>query len=156
MPHPRSCVGEYTHLHPNHDRELIKRVQHIPVTAGSAVFWDNRIPHGNSYMNNPLNLNESSIRNNEESSKVLGSSGSRSVIYCSFLPDVSVNRSFVKSQLTYWKLKRPPKVGDRWIKLDKSNESIGEVSPHRDIDCTTQLEANVTDLGRRLLGLDEW
>jgi len=156
MPHPRSCVGEYTHLHPNHDRELLKRVQHIPVPAGSAVFWDNRIPHGNSYINKPLNLNDSTIRNNEESSKVLGSSGSRAVIYCSFLPDVNINRSFVKSQLTDWKLKRPPKVGDRWIKLDESNQGTGEVSPDQDIDNTTELEANVTDLSKRLLGLDEW
>jgi hypothetical protein len=101
-------------------------------------------------------LNDSTIRNNEESSKVLGSSGSRAVIYCSFLPDVNINRSFVKSQLTDWKLKRPPKVGDRWIKLDESNQGTGEVSPDQDIDNTTELEANVTDLSKRLLGLDEW
>lgn len=33
--HPRPCVGEYTHLSPSHDRELLRRVQHIPVKAGS-------------------------------------------------------------------------------------------------------------------------
>eukprot|EP00804_Cyclotella_cryptica_P001632 CCRYP_014949-RA/>CCRYP_014949-RA protein AED:0.08 eAED:0.08 QI:119/1/1/1/1/1/3/524/432 len=151
-PHPRPCVGEYTHLHPNHDRELLQRVQHIPVQAGSAVFWDNRIPHGNAYRNNPPKLSCSTISNvdDEETSKVLGSSGSRAVVYCSFLPDVHVNRSFVKSQLTDWKLKRAPKVGNRWIKHEESNEITGEVSN------TTQIEANLTDLGRRLLGLDDW
>ncbi len=41
-PRRRPCVGEYTHLDPTLDREIMERVTHIPVRAGGAVFWDNR------------------------------------------------------------------------------------------------------------------
>jgi hypothetical protein len=35
-------VGEYTHLDPTLDRDIMGRITHIPVRAGSVVFWDNR------------------------------------------------------------------------------------------------------------------
>ena len=57
-------MGEYTHIRPKEDVDIMKRIKHIPVKAGSAVFWDNRIPHANAYMNN--------------------SDHSRIVVYCSF------------------------------------------------------------------------
>lgn len=41
-PRPRPCVGEYTHLDPTLDRDIMERITHIPVRAGSVVFWDNR------------------------------------------------------------------------------------------------------------------
>ena len=150
--HPRPCVGEYTHLNPSHDQGLLKRVQHIPVKAGSAVFWDNRIPHGNAYKNNPLSC-KGSLQNNEEddeTSNILGTSGSRAVVYCSFLPNVEVNRSFMKSQVDDWKLGRAPRVGDRWIKHDdvgNNGDSIHTQDRHNPA---------FTELGRLLLGLDEW
>jgi hypothetical protein len=39
---PAPCVGEYTHIRPKEDSDIFQRIQHIPVPAGSAVFWDNR------------------------------------------------------------------------------------------------------------------
>jgi hypothetical protein len=39
---PAPCVGEYTHIRPKEDCDVMKRIQHIPVSAGSAVFWDIR------------------------------------------------------------------------------------------------------------------
>jgi hypothetical protein len=57
------CVGNYTHIRPKEDESVMKRVCHVPVQAGSAVFWDNRIPHANSYRN--------------------GSDRARMVVYCS-------------------------------------------------------------------------
>eukprot|EP00970_Alexandrium_tamarense_P006936 scaffold1213_cov208-Alexandrium_tamarense.AAC.6 len=159
QPHPQPCVGEYTHLNPTHDRELIRRIQHIPVKAGSVVFWDNRIPHGNSYRNDPpLADDDGGGETNSDYSKILGTSGSRAVVYCSFLPDVDINRIFVGKQLQYWKMKRSPRVGDRWIKqedegvdekegaFDAKGKQDGEVEKN-------EVQLQLTDLGQRLIGL---
>ena len=42
IPPPAPCIGEYSHLRPKEDHDIYQRIQHIPVSAGSAVFWDNR------------------------------------------------------------------------------------------------------------------
>jgi hypothetical protein len=39
---PAPCIGEYTHIRPTEDRDVMERIQHVPVQAGSAVFWDHR------------------------------------------------------------------------------------------------------------------
>ena len=39
---PAPCIGEYAHLRPKEDNDIYKRIKHVPVSAGSAVFWDNR------------------------------------------------------------------------------------------------------------------
>jgi hypothetical protein len=39
---PAPCIGEYTHIRPTEDRYVMERIRHVPVKAGSAVFWDNR------------------------------------------------------------------------------------------------------------------
>jgi hypothetical protein len=39
---PAPCVGEYTHIRPQEDADVMKRIEHVPVPAGSAVFWDIR------------------------------------------------------------------------------------------------------------------
>lgn len=39
---PSLCKGEYTHIRPNEDRSVLVRVKHVPVSAGSVVFWDHR------------------------------------------------------------------------------------------------------------------
>ncbi|KAL7509633.1 hypothetical protein ACHAXN_006575 [Cyclotella atomus] len=152
-PHPRPCVGEYTHINPSHDREIMYRVQHVPVEAGCAVFWDNRIPHGNAYRNYPIDCNPD-ILNKVDCSDLtvlLQRSGARAVVYCSFLPDVDINRSFVEKQLVDWKLGRAPRVGDRWIKKDETEDGdkTDAVASGNTVD-------SLSDLGRKLLGLDEW
>lgn len=138
--HPRPCVGEYTHLSPAHDREILKRVKHIPVRAGSAVFWDNRIPHGNAYRNDPVGL--------QTGGDTMG--GSRVVVYCSFLPDVEVNAAFVNRQLEDWRAGRPPSLGDRWIKRDKESEE------DRGARCGAADPLILSELGKRLIGIVEW
>jgi len=182
---PPLCVGEYTHVSPSLDRDIMQRMQHIPVRAGSAVFWDNRIPHGNSYRNDPppptdddcddsggvvVVVGGGSGSSGTGSSKPLGSSGARAVVYCSFLPDVEVNRRFVARQLEDWKMKRPPRVGDRWIRQDNEAEgTIGSSNSDGNVDGNNKSTgdddedlmemtdtSNLSELGKKLLGLVEW
>lgn len=181
---PPLCVGEYTHVSPSLDPDIMQRMQHIPVRSGSAVFWDNRIPHGNSYRNDPPlidgddllcgarvrdDTSGSSISTRSGSSSMLplGTSGARAVVYCSFLPDVEVNRCFVARQLDDWRMKRPPTVGDRWIR-QCNNDEEGSVSIRDDgvgnatstrvdnLNGMTTESPILTELGKRLLGLVDW
>jgi hypothetical protein len=39
---PPPCIGQYTHIRPKEDKAIMNRVEHIPVPAGAAVFWDQR------------------------------------------------------------------------------------------------------------------
>mmetsp|Transcript_19502 Transcript_19502/g.40823 ORF Transcript_19502/g.40823 Transcript_19502/m.40823 type:complete len:444 (-) Transcript_19502:132-1463(-) len=166
QPHARPCVGEYTHLSPSHDRLLLQKIQHIPVKAGSVVFWDNRIPHGNSYRNDPVLGDVLGSECSSSISELLGT-GSRAVVYCSFLPDVDLNRRFVKSQLQDWRLGRHPRVGDRWMKREGNCDSEGRcqvVSKKAKSDqvlyCNgvedVEKSTSLTELGKRLIGLLEW
>ena len=135
----------------------MERIEHIPVKAGSVVFWDNRIPHGNSYRNDP------SPEGDGENNSVLGTSGSRAVVYCSFLPDVDINRKFVQRQLVDWKEQRPPRIGDRWMKQE-DDDVVDDATQVNDTDKSSQPDENVefescynlTDLGRRLIGIVSW
>jgi hypothetical protein len=119
------CVGQYTHIRPKEDREVMDRVQHIPVQAGSAVFWDNRIPHANSY-------------------KHLGKHP-RAVIYCSFLPDIELNRKYVQQQLADFQQGKPPR--DQWNNLEQEYLLADKVG-----SCL----ASLSPLGRKLLGMEPW
>ena len=139
--HPPSCVGEYVHISPSHDRDLLDRMEHVPVKAGSAVFWDNRIPHANAYRNDACT--DATI-----DAGALGTSGARAVVYCSFLPDVKINREFVRRQLEDWRARRPPRVGDRWIEQDDEKEV--EDGPNADEG------DSLSELGKKLVGLVEW
>ena len=123
---PAPCLGEYTHIRPREDSGIMKRMKHIPVTAGSAVFWDNRIPHGNAYRND--------------------SDHARVVVYCSFLPDVAVNRPFVDRQLhNFLRLRNP---SDQWINTrHREEEDKGDVG----LDHVSGLSV----LGRTLLRVDD-
>ena len=94
---PAPCMGEYTHIRPKEDREVMERVLHVPVPAGSAVFWDNRLPHANAYRHD--------------------GSSPRVVVYCSFLPDVERNRVYAKNQLNNWRTGRPPR--DQWNHMEE-------------------------------------
>lgn len=96
------CIGEYTHIRPTEDKDVMTRMQHIPVPAGSAVFWDNRIPHANSYRND---------------SRV-----ARAVVYCSFLPNIPLNQHYAQQQLyNYINGKNP---NDQWIDSSDTNDAF--------------------------------
>jgi hypothetical protein len=45
---PTLCVGQFTALRSKEDSAVVERYTHVPAKAGSAVFWDWRIPHANS------------------------------------------------------------------------------------------------------------
>ncbi len=120
------CLGEYTHIRPKEDCEVMKRVCHIPVKAGSAVFWDNRIPHANAYRNVSL--------------------VARAVVYASFLPDIELNRKYVQHQLQAYKLRKP--IRDQWNQIPEEKDKRGLIS--------TEGEPIFTDLGGKLMGIKPW
>lgn len=122
---PAPCIGQYTHIRPKEDREVMERVAHVPVRKGSAVFWDNRTPHANAYRHTGRHP--------------------RAVVYCSFLPDVELNRRYVKKQLEDFLQGKPPR--DQWNQMDQNR-----------IDDNKAMFQNyaITPLGRKLLGMDAW
>jgi len=141
---PAPCVGNYTHIRPKEDAAVLQRVRHVPVPAGGAVFWDNRLPHANAYRH-------------------LGATP-RAVVYGSFLPDVPVNRTYAARQLENWKRGRNPT--DQWIVVPDNNDDKipgcsssnieGEESSLL-LDQQRRMD-NVlsTPLARKLAGLEPW
>ena len=126
-----------------------------PISCTGVVFWDNRIPHANSYRNDPP-VNSNDDGNNFDAASVmvmdaLGTSGSRAVVYCSYLPDVEVNRRFVQRQLEDWKLQRAPRVGDRWIKQDVGVKAMNDV-----VSTNGTTTGRFNNLSKRLIDLVEW
>ena len=124
-PNEAPCVGQYTHIRPKEDWEVMERVQHIPVQAGSAVFWDNRIPHANAYKHHGKDP--------------------RVVVYCSFLPDVELNRRYVRDQLADLLQGKPPR--DQWNNLER------EYRLNKNVESCLE---SLSPLGRTLLGLEPW
>ena len=105
--------------------------------------------YGNSYRNDNSYYDQSI----PSTSSPLESCGARAVVYCSFLPDISINRRFVERQLLDWKLGRAPRVGDRWMKPDADEEEHDEdLNDSRN----NEMELHLSDLGRKLIGLDKW
>ncbi len=96
----------------------------------TGVFWDNRIPHANSYKN-------------------VGEEA-RIVVYCSFLPDIEINRFYAKKQLEDYKMGRIPR--DQWIDKDEV-ENGGETGTNEE-----RIDRNYrfSKLGRKLMMIDEW
>lgn len=125
---PAPCIGQYTHIRPKEDIEVMKRVCHIPVKAGSAVFWDNRIPHANAYRNDNRSL-------------------ARAVVYASFLPDIELNRRYVTNQLKAWKLRQP--IRDQWNHIPTEKNQVEKEIRLSDEDI-------FTDLGKQLMGIKPW
>mmetsp|Transcript_5993 Transcript_5993/g.13961 ORF Transcript_5993/g.13961 Transcript_5993/m.13961 type:complete len:408 (+) Transcript_5993:65-1288(+) len=134
---PAPCLGEYTHIRPKEDADVMKRVCHISVKAGSAVFWDNRIPHANAYRNDNKYF-------------------ARAVVYSSFLPDIALNRRYVKNQLRAWKLRQP--IRDQWNHIPGEEDKKGEENLCSDGDqpLSSVDEGIFTDLGKRLMGIEPW
>jgi hypothetical protein len=125
---PAACVGEYTHIRPGEDAEILRRIRHIPIKAGSAVFWDNRLPHANAYRHN--------------------GSEPRCVVYCSFLPDIAINRRFVSQQLYNWRRGIPP-IDTKWMEM-------GEEATHTSIEDLEEWIISLTTRQRCLLGIEDW
>ena len=140
---PAPCVGAYTHIRPKEDADVMERVQHVPVKAGSVVFWDNRIPHANAYRHD--------------------GDEARSVVYCSFLPDVPLNRKYARRQLQ--KLQRGIHPNDQWINEEGEESDENEKMTSDDDTNRSQLTrkshgdiliGSLSPLGRKLFGVDNW
>ena len=131
------CLGEYTHIRPREDIEVMKRIRHIPVNAGSAVFWDNRIPHANSYRNDSRSV-------------------ARAVVYASFLPDIELNRSYVKNQLKAWRLRHP--IRDQWNRISEENNGMeAEILQNRQMkEISFNNEDIFSHIGKQLMGIKPW
>jgi len=147
----RLCVREYTYIRPKEDEEVMKAVQHVSVRKGSAVFFDNRIPHSNAFRH-------------------VGTSP-RAVIYCSFLPDVHINRIYAKKQLDgYYDGKLP---NDTWVLVQDEQEKQDDDNNHIDHNSTRndfvkdlpdpnhftnprKNEFSLSSLGRKLMMMDPW
>jgi hypothetical protein len=134
--HTAACLGEYTHIRPKEDADVMRRVAHIPVRAGSAVFWDNRVPHANAYRND--------------------SNVARAVVYCSFLPDIELNRRYVQNQLKAWQSGRP--IRDQWNHIEEIR--MGESQPELPTKVVSRTrneqQQSLTELGKRLMGMEPW
>ena len=136
LSYPAPCIGEYTHIRPKEDCEVMAQVQHVPVPAGAAVFFDNRIPHANAYRHNGTEP--------------------RSVVYCSFLPDIPLNREYASRQLDNWKRGRQPT--DQWIEPENNQvqeETIDEAGEDG-AQSFQRYSSSLTQLQRRLLGIEPW
>ena len=99
----------------------------------------------------------------------------RIVVYCSFLPDVPINRRYVQQQLQYWKEGRYPS-GNQWINHSNNNIVMNTAvitdAPVTDDRADTMddkgdelyqkkrypeiLQVLSTPLARRLAGIDDW
>lgn len=116
------------------------------------MFWDTRIPHANAYRNDPP---PGSVDDDDDGA------GARVAVYCSFLPDVAVNRRFVRGQREDWRRRRPPREGDRW---GAREEDEGDADAERGSAAAGAegAEGEEADrwrpdaLGERLLGLVDW
>lgn len=124
---PAPCLGEYTHVRPTEDADVMARIRHVPVRAGCAVFWDNRIPHANAYRHN--------------------GQIPRAVVYCSFLPDIPLNREYVEKQLANLRAGRKPT--DQWINAPSEDDDPGPSDAFLS-------SSSLAPLARKLLGMDSW
>ena len=80
---------------------------HVPVPAGAAVFWDQRLPHANARKN----------QGNEP----------RSVVYGGFLPrgeGIGINKAYAKEQLR--RLKEGRVQADFWLNETRDRSQTGE------------------------------
>ena len=92
----------------------------------------------------------------------------RAVVYCSFLPDVPINRQYVKQQLQYWIEGRFP-CGNQWInhsstdngsipdsKRDENKDMADDVTEKYQVQYQKILQMLSTPLARHLAGIDDW
>lgn len=135
---PPPCMGEYTHMRPKQDADVLQRVQHVPVRAGSVVFWDYRLPHANAYRHDGC--------------------VPRAVLYCSFLPPVPLNRTYAQRQLERWRQGKTPT--DQWIQ-DKN--TTDETTAGEETVSTTEPQLPISDFLKKLpkhaqclLAAEEW
>ncbi|GAB9463664.1 hypothetical protein Gpo141_00001114 [Globisporangium polare] len=105
---PQVCLGDFSPLRMQEDRDVISRYEHVNCEAGSVIFFDWRIPHANSYKHT--------------------GSVPREVVYTGFLPDVSVNQVYIQEQLRRYRLRLLP--ADHWQKSQGDKRVEEQFSKH--------------------------
>lgn len=129
------CIGQYTHIRPREDAEIMKRIRHVPVPAGAVVFWDTRLPHSNAYRHD--------------------GDEPRAVVYCSFLPNIPLNQRYAQYQLDQWRKGYPP--DDQWTgNANTSSDNHTKTRIVHEGPLTFQQEQAFTTLERKLLGIQSW
>ena len=89
--------------------DLLEKVEHIPVKAGSMLFFDWRMLHGNEDTNDSDTVRE--------------------VCYIGHLPDVPVNRAYVEAQLKWWKQGiHPPYMSKKFSQIEQEKVLKGTYS----------------------------
>jgi len=106
--HPCVCKGNFCPIRPSHDQDILSRFSHIAIPAGSAVFWDQRIPHANSRQNKNRTARE--------------------VVYGGYLPRTTLNDVYAKKQIARF-YRRLPQV-DFWIET-KGKQTTREAEENR-------------------------
>ena len=115
--HP-PCVGQFTPIRMIEDSDIINRFEHIPCSAGDLVLWDYRIPHSNSYKNT--------------------SDTPREAIYLGFLPNVMINKEYIKDQLI------------------RFHEGIVPCDQWHSHNQPQVCNYSFSSLGRKLMGMESW
>lgn len=112
------CVGQFTPIRMIEDNDIIKRFEHISCRAGDMVVWDYRIPHSNSYKNE--------------------SDQTREAVYIGLLPNIELNREYIKDQLI--------RFGDGVVPIDQWHS-------HNEPQLCNY---TFSELGKKMMGLDPW
>ena len=115
-----SCVGDYCAIQPGIDAAILRRFRHVPIPAGAAVFWDQRLPHANARHNY--------------------STLPRCVVYGGFLPRVAYNTRYVQEQARRF-LRRAPQV-DFWIETESEADGAdsSRAAPEASLEALAQDE----------------
>ena len=112
------CVGQFTPIRMIEDNDIIKRFEHIACRAGDMVVWDYRIPHSNSYKNE--------------------SNQTREALYIGLLPNIALNRDYIKDQLV--------RYGDGVVPIDQWHS-------HNEPQLCNY---SFSELGKKMMGIDPW
>lgn len=166
------CIGQYTALTPNfqYDKLLINKIEPILYNEGDLIIWDHRIPHASSRHNNqtytesfPLSSNNdttsSSSSSSSSSSTISESSSSlqvvpREVVYLGYLPNISLNREYMKKQLDAFNTKGT--IPDNRGQWEKSSDQKDNNILEKSLELYDPRNYNFTTLGKKLMSIDPW
>jgi len=86
----KSTGGAFHRMNSKVHAKLVKRCEPMFAPKGSLVIWDYRLPH--------------------QTSDFLSGNDTREVVYCSFLPDVPLNKIYIAEQLRAVRNNIPPPI----------------------------------------------
>ena len=126
---PPRCVKDYCAVRPREDAAVVARIAHVPCAAGSAIFWDQRVPHANSRHH-------------------LGAAP-RCVVYGGFLPRVAANLPYAEEQRRRFEARAVQ--ADFWLEPPGGAQAASE-----GLSCEPQHGPPFVPglLGEHLLGMD--